>query len=363
MSRPGQHLLSPAAAAETQHLMPSSHEQAPSSDDAGPCGLSLSELIDQTASSIGLRWLACARLGHQQAAVPAPDPVDQVGYLNLIHPHRIQVLGSAEVAYFERLSSARRDHILDELGHERPPALIAADGIDPPAALVEGCERMNLPLLATALPGARAIELLRRQLAKSLALTCTRHGVMMDVLGVGVLISGESGLGKSELGLELISRGHGLVADDVVELHRIGTSTIEGRCPSLLQGLLEVRGLGLLDIKTVFGETAVRRKMRLKLIVHLVRRSTHEDEYERLPLEDLTEEVLGLKIRKVVIPVAAGRNLAVLAEAAVRNTILQLRGIDTMREFIARQQRAIQDAGLEHQPPQCAHGADGPAPP
>jgi len=315
------------------------------SEDSPP-GLSLSELVLQTEESLGLRWLACDHLGHQQAAVPVPDPVDQVGYLNLIHPHRMQVLGRAEVAYFERLSKPRRDHILEELGHERPPALIAADGVEPPAELLEGCRRMNLPLLATALPSARAIEVLRRQIAKALALTCTRHGVMMDVLGVGVLISGESGLGKSELGLELISRGHGLVADDVVELHRIGTSTIEGRCPSLLQGLLEVRGLGLLDIKTVFGETAVRRKMRLKLIVHLVRRSTHEDEYERLPLEDLTEDVLGLKVRKVVIPVAAGRNLAVLAEAAVRNTILQLRGIDTMRDFIARQQKAIESGNL-----------------
>ena len=130
----------------------------------------------------------------------------------------------------------------------------------------------------------------------------------------------------------------------MVELRRVAHSTIEGRCPPLLQGLLEVRGLGLLDIKTVFGETAVRRKMRLKLIVHLVRRSTHEDEYERLPLEAMTQEVLGMAIRKVVIPVAAGRNLAVLAEAAVRNTILQLRGIDTMRDFIARQQQAIDDA-------------------
>lgn len=316
------------------------------SEDAPP-GLSLSALVEQTAESLNLRWLACESLAHQQAAVPVPDPVDQVGYLNLIHPHRMQVLGRAEVAYFERLSKARRDHILEELGHERPPALIAADGVAPPAELLEGCRRMNLPLLATERPSARAIELLRRQIAKALALTCTRHGVMMDVLGVGVLISGESGLGKSELGLELISRGHGLVADDVVELHRIGTSTIEGRCPALLQGLLEVRGLGLLDIKTVFGETAVRRKMRLKLIVHLVRRSTHEDEYERLPLEDLTEDVLGLKIRKVVIPVAAGRNLAVLAEAAVRNTILQLRGIDTMRDFINRQQRAIESGHAE----------------
>jgi HPr kinase/phosphorylase len=168
------------------------------------------------------------------------------------------------------------------------------------------------------------------------------HGVFMDVLGVGVLITGESGLGKSELGLELISRSHGLVADDAVEFSRIAPNMIEGRCPELLQNLLEVRGLGLLDIKTIFGETAVRRKMRLKLIVHLVRRSTLEENYERLPIDSHTEEVLGLPIRKVVIPVAAGRNIAVLLEAAVRNTILQLRGINTLEDFMERQRRAME---------------------
>ena len=117
---------------------------------------------------------------------------------------------------------------------------------------------------------------------------------------------------------------------------------IEGRCPPLLQNLLEVRGLGLLDIRTIFGETAVRRKMRLKLIVHLVRRSTLEESYERLPLPSQSEEILGLSIRKVVIPVEAGRNLAVLLEAAVRNTILQLRGIDTLKDFMVRQQKAME---------------------
>jgi len=298
-------------------------------------------LIDGSDGSLCLTWVAGFGGAERAAAVPAPDTVDQVGYLNLIHPHRIQVLGAAEIAFFQRLSPPRRDHIIDELVGGRPPALVLCEGITAPPELAAACDAHDLPLLACSQPSARTIELLRSQLAKATAVHCTMHGVLMDVLGMGVLISGESGLGKSELGLELISRGHGLVADDVVELHRIGPTTIEGRCPPLLHGLLEVRGLGLLDIKTVFGETAVRRKMRLKLIVHLVRRSTHEDEYERLPLEDLTQEVLGLPVRKVVVPVAAGRNIAVLAEAAVRNTILQLRGIDTMREFVERQQSAI----------------------
>jgi HPr kinase/phosphorylase len=165
----------------------------------------------------------------------------------------------------------------------------------------------------------------------------------MDVLGMGVLIAGESGVGKSELGLELISRGHGLVADDVVEFARVAPDSIEGRCPALLANLLEVRGLGLLDIKAIFGETAVRRRMKLKLIVEL-RRLAANEVMERLPLAGATEEVLGVPVFKVVIPVAAGRNLAVLLEAAVRTTILKLRGIDTLAEFAERQRQAMGDS-------------------
>ena len=163
----------------------------------------------------------------------------------------------------------------------------------------------------------------------------------MDILGLGVMITGESGLGKSELGLELISRGNGLVADDAVDLYRVNQTTIEGRCPELLQNLLEVRGIGLLDIRAIFGETAVRRKMRLRLIVHLVRRETLERDYERLPYEPLVQDVLGVPVRKAVIQVVAGRNMAVLVEAAVRNTILQLRGVDTYQEFVERHRRAM----------------------
>jgi HPr kinase/phosphorylase len=168
------------------------------------------------------------------------------------------------------------------------------------------------------------------------------HGVFMDILGLGVMITGESGLGKSELGLELISRGNGLVADDAVDLYRINQTAIEGRCPELLQNLLEVRGIGLLDIRGIFGETAVRRKMRLKLIVHLVRQATMDRDFERLPYEPLNEEILDVPVRKVIIQVVAGRNIAVLVEAAVRNTILQLRGVDTYQEFVERHRRAME---------------------
>jgi HPr kinase/phosphorylase len=162
-----------------------------------------------------------------------------------------------------------------------------------------------------------------------------------------VLITGESGVGKSELGLELISRGHGLVADDVVEVSRLGAGALEGRCPALLKDFIEVRGLGVLNIRTIFGETAVRRKMKLRLVAHLARPApgtagAARDPTERLPLSELSEEILGVTIRKVIIPVAAGRNLAVLVEAAVRNEILKLRGIDSMAEFLARQTQEIE---------------------
>jgi len=200
-------------------------------------------------------------------------------------------------------------------------------------------------MFATRDSSAFVIDVLRTYLSKHFADRTTMHGVFMDILGLGVLITGESGLGKSELGLELISRGQGLVADDAVDLYRISQTTIEGKCPDLLQNLLEVRGIGLLDIRAIFGETAVRRKMRLKLIVHLVRKETMEREYERLPYEPLTQDVLGVPVLKVVIQVVAGRNIAVLVEAAVRNTVLQLRGIDTYQEFVERHRRAMDQDG------------------
>jgi HPr kinase/phosphorylase len=264
-----------------------------------------------------------------------------VGYLNYIHPYRVQVMGEREANYVSKASPEDCARRIARIVTLEPPMLVLADGQQPSEALVSMCERAQIPLFATHESAAFVIDLLRAYLSKHFADRTTMHGVFMDILGLGVMITGESGLGKSELGLELISRGNGLVADDAVDLYRINQTTIEGRCPELLQNLLEVRGIGLLDIRAIFGETAVRRKMRLKLIVHLVRKETLERDYERLPHEPLTQDVLGVPVRKVVIQVVAGRNIAVLVEAAVRNSILQLRGVDTYQEFIARHQRAM----------------------
>lgn len=267
---------------------------------------------------------------------------DVVGHLNLIHPERLQVIGEAEHAWLSRANPERLKAQMNDIFAAKPPAVIIADGLAVIPAIQEGCEATGTPLFTTRKACSAVIDLLRIYLSRRLADTVAVHGVFMDVLGMGVLITGDSGVGKSELALELISRGHGLVADDVVELARIAPTTIEGRCPGMLRDYLEVRGLGLLNIRTIFGETASRRKMKLKLIVHLQKPVAGVDA-PRLPLDAQTQEILGVAVRKVVIPVAAGRNLAVLLEAAVRNTILQLRGIDNMQEFIGRQQQALLD--------------------
>ena len=309
---------------------------------------SIRRLFEENETALGLTRIAGVHGEHHELFPKTNSSTvgaaDLVGHLNLIHPGRLQVFGQEEYLYVTRMERNRREHLMRELLGGKPPALVFAEGLEVPGELAIACDAHAVPLYKSPFKSAQVIDVLRIWLAKRLAQTTTVHGVFMDVLGLGVLITGESGLGKSELALELISRGNGLVADDAVELSRIAPDYIEGRCPPLLQNLLEVRGLGLLDIKAIFGETAVRRKMRLRLIVHLVRRQTMEAEYERLPLEALTQDILGLPIRKVVIPVAAGRNLAVLLEAAVRNTVLQLRGIDSMQEFIDRQRAAMQAA-------------------
>jgi len=305
--------------------------------------LTIQTLADDNAAKLSLNWLAGAGGGQRTLVDDYLAPSDRVGHLNLIHPTRIQVFGQREMTYFSRFESTRRQHHLEDLLAGGVPALLVAEDLTPPVDLIEYCNQNNVPLLGSPLKAADVIDILRLYVGRALAPSITMHGVFMDVLGLGVLIAGESGLGKSELALELVTRGHGLVADDAVEFAQVAPGIIDGHCPALLQNILEVRGLGLLDIRTIFGESSVRRKMRLRLIVQLVRALSKEAERERLPLQDTTQEVLGLAVRKVVLPVAAGRNLAVLVEAAVRNTILQLRGIDTLSEFMERQMQAIRN--------------------
>eukprot|EP01030_Chromulinospumella_sphaerica_P011623 gene11623-11415_t len=322
-------------------------ERLKASTDAAELHVSADVLFEEFRGSLKWEWVAglgaSERRFDEVAVRSARSGADLVGYLNYIHPYRVQILGEREVAYLS--SSESPDDCKRRIARIvtlEPPVLVLADNQVAPDALVSMCERAQIPMFSTHESSAFVIDVLRAYLSKHFADRITMHGVFMDILGLGVMITGESGLGKSELGLELISRGNGLVADDAVDLFRINQTTIEGKCPELLQNLLEVRGIGLLDIRAIFGETAVRRKMRLKLIVHLVRKETLERDYERLPYEPLTQDVLGVPVLKVVIQVVAGRNIAVLVEAAVRNTILQLRGIDTYQEFVDRHRRAME---------------------
>jgi len=310
-----------------------------------PTVISAEALFEEFRTTLHWEWIA----GHahperhfDDAAIrDARSAADLVGYLNYIHPNRVQIVGRREVAYLNQTEADVTERRISRIVTLEPPVLICADDQIPPDRLVALCDRADIPLFVTKESAGHVIDIVRGYLGQHFAERTTRHGVFMDILGLGVLLTGESGLGKSELGLELISRGHGLVADDAVDLYRVSQTALEGRCPDLLMNLLEVRGIGLLDIKAIFGETAVRRKMRLKLIVHLVRKETMDRDFERLPYEPLSEEILEVPIRKTVIAVDAGRNLAVLVEAAVRNTILQLRGIDTYAEFIERHHKAM----------------------
>ena len=304
---------------------------------------SIAQLYEDHREKLQLNWIA-ARDSDRQLVLKETGNygADVIGHLNLIHAERLQVIGQAEFDWANRVSPKRLTTQIAELIAENPPGMICADGLEVLPIILEACEASGTPLFTSPKPCSAVIDLLRIYLARRMADTTSVHGVFMDVLGMGVLITGDSGVGKSELALELISRGHGLVADDVVELARLAPTTLEGRCPGMLRDYLEVRGLGLLNIRTIFGETASRRKMKLKLIVHLQKPVAGADA-PRLPLDAQTQEILGVAIRKVVVPVAAGRNLAVLLEAAVRNSILQLRGIDSMQDFIERQQRIMLD--------------------
>lgn len=266
-----------------------------------------------------------------------------IGHMNVIHPNWVQVFSNTELDYLHGLSPAELSTTLTLLEQGQPLCLIVAGETEIPKGLLDFANRTHTPLFHSPLGSVQLMWMIRHYIVKGLADSTTRHGVFLDVLGVGVMITGDSGVGKSELALELITRGSGLVADDITELYRISPETLEGRCPDLLRDFLEVRGLGMLNIRTMFGETAVRRKKSLKLIVHLYR-PPHDDlsKLERLPTSG-SEEILGVRISKVELPVMAGRNLAVLVEAAARNFVLQQRGIDTMQEFISRQEQLMQE--------------------
>ena len=308
--------------------------------------VSIEKLFAENQSRLGLSWLAGRQGGNRvlTGETELKPTIGQIGHMNFIHPFRLQIIGAAEAAYLRGLpEDALRDSI-GRLFTRELATIIVANGEEVPDHLLEECNRHHMALMTSPQPSPHIVDVIRLYLSRVLAESTTLHGVFLDVLEMGVLITGASAIGKSELALELISRGNGLVADDIVEFYRISPDTLEGRCPTVLKDFLEVRGIGVLNIRTIFGETAVRPRKLLKLMVNLEDHS-HEQfsELDRLQVDATYQEILGVPIRKVTIPVAAGRNLAVLVEAAVRNFVLNQRGIDSTKEFIERQQKLMED--------------------
>jgi HPr kinase/phosphorylase len=319
-----------------------------SADTAMMRQVSVEKFFADNQARLGMSWVAARQGGNRVLTGDAAlkPTIGQVGHMNFIHPFRIQILGAAEVAWLRAMSETARKDAVDRLFTTELVAIVVANAEDVPAYLAEQCSARHVALFTSVQPSPHLVEVIRLYLSRVLAESTTLHGVFLDVLEMGVLITGASAIGKSELALELISRGNGLVADDIVEIYRISPDTLEGRCPGVLRDFLEVRGIGILNIRTIFGETAVRPRKLLKLMVHLEDHSNEAfSELDRLQVNATYQEILGVPVRKVTIPVAAGRNLAVLVEAAVRNFVLNQRGIDSTKEFIERQQKLMEDGG------------------
>ena len=262
------------------------------------------------------------------------------GFHEYLKPGRVLVFGESEIRYLERLDAAARVSALRLAFTLDFPCVMITGGFAPPPELVAEAERARLPVLKTPLPTPTAIAKIGALLEDSLAERTIVHAVLMDVLGLGVLLVGESGIGKSECALDLIVRGHRLVADDTVEIRRRQESILIGTCPELTRHHMELRGLGVINVKDLFGIASTRSSKRVELVVQLERWDPAR-EYERLGLDDEPYEILGLRIPVLRMPVAPGRNIAILVEVAARNQLLRARGHHAARVLVDRLERTL----------------------
>lgn len=263
------------------------------------------------------------------------------GYVDFVRGGRVQVFGESEILYILSRPSDERRTILARLCALPIPCIAVTKGLDVPTELVEICRENRLPLLRSDLMSSVFIDRLTLYLDSHLAPGTTLHGVLVDVYGVGVLIMGQSGVGKSECALDLIVRGHRLVADDVVEIRRRSGEILMGKGPELIRHHMELRGLGILNIEHLFGAASVRDRKRVELVV-LLEEWNEGVEYDRLGIDEETFEVLDIELPFIVLPVASGRNLSNLVEVAVRNLILKLTGYHPAQEVTRRLQEAME---------------------
>jgi HPr kinase/phosphorylase len=306
---------------------------------ATPPAVAVGSLLGGRAESLGLKLELLAGAGGLSRGITSPHVqktgLALAGYHEYIHPGRVLVFGQSEIRFLERQTPADRTSLMERTLERDVPCVLATAGFAPPREVLATCDRMHVPVLLTGVPTGVAIARVTGLLEDSLAERTIVHAVLMDVLGLGVLITGESGIGKSECAIDLIMRGHRLVADDTVEVRRRAETVLIGTCPELTRHHVEVRGLGLINVRELFGIAAVRTSKRVELVVQLERWEPGR-EYERLGLDDSFEEILGLRVPLVKMPVAAGRGVATLVEVAARAQLLRSRGHHAARTLARR---------------------------
>lgn len=261
--------------------------------------------------------------------------LEMAGYFTHYPANRMQLLGKTELSFFALLEADERRNRMMKLCTEETPAIIVSHGMDVPAELIDASGKTHVPVLSTQMPTTRFSSLLTNYLESQLAPTTAIHGVLVDIYGVGVLITGKSGVGKSETALELVKKGHRLVADDCVEIHQEGENTLVGHPPKLIEHLLEIRGVGIIDIMTLFGASAVRTFKRISLVIDL-EIWDQDKTYDRLGLEEEKMRIIDTDLTKLTIPVRPGRNLSVIIEVAAMNYRLKRMGVNAAEEFSKR---------------------------
>ena len=258
--------------------------------------------------------------------------IQLAGFFDHFDPMRLQVLGNVEMSYLARLSDHARASILDRLFSYKFPALLITRNIVPNPQCIEMAKKHNVTLLRATDPTSTMVSAIITYLKSALAPRVTRHGVLMEIYGEGVLLTGESGIGKSEAAVELLKRGHRLISDDAVEIKKISGNSLIGTAPELIRDYVELRGIGIVNVAKLFGMGAVKIDNTIDLVVNIVPWNTHEV-YDRLGLEDQYTEILGVKVPMNTIPITPGRNLAVILEVAAMNNRQRKFGYNPAREF------------------------------